>query len=34
VLLTREDLDALVAIKDRSAKLKEFHARAVVARKD
>ena len=34
VLLTREDLDALVAVKDRSTKLKEFHARAVVARKD
>ncbi|HWO18694.1 MAG TPA: response regulator [Kofleriaceae bacterium] len=34
VLLTREDLDALVATRDRSAKLKEFHARAVVARRD
>lgn len=34
VLLTREDLDALVATRDRSTKLKELHARAVVARKD
>jgi DNA-binding response OmpR family regulator len=34
VLLTREDLDALVVSRDRSTKLKEFHARAVIARKD
>ena len=34
VLLTREDLDALVATRDRSAKLKEFQARAVIARRD
>ena len=34
VLLTREDLDALVATRDRSTKLKELHARAVIARKD
>jgi CheY-like chemotaxis protein len=34
VLLTRDDLDALIATRDRSAKLKEFHARAVVARRE
>lgn len=34
VLLTREDLDALVTTQDRSAKLKELHARVVIARKD
>jgi len=34
VLLTAADLDALIASADRSAKLKELHARAVVARRD
>lgn len=34
VLLTREDLDALVATRDRSSKLKALHARAVIARRD
>lgn len=34
VLLTREDLDALVATRDRSAKLKELHLRAVTAHRE
>ncbi|MFO0604053.1 MAG: response regulator [Polyangiales bacterium] len=34
VLLDAADVDALVAARDRNAKLKEFHARAVVAGRD
>jgi len=34
VLLDAKDVDALVATPDRNAKLKEFHARAVIAGKD
>jgi hypothetical protein len=34
VLLSAEDLGALIAARDRSAKLKEFHERAVMARRD